>query len=245
MERLRSVNTNFWKDPWVESLKPEEKLLFLYLITNPHTNMLGVYEVSIKRMAADTGLTEERVSKCFEVFETHRKGLFEDNYVILPNFLKNQKMNPNMQKSAVKTFNYLPNWLKDKISDTPLEGFERLSKALEGFGMVRKIEREIEREIEMESEKENIIKETGNCLMKNSGVTPEDISSAFLNTKDLQQADPEHYFNQVLDWSSANNKMKKDWVAAVRNWARGDLGKGQLKVLPYKPQRLGEGKNRL
>ena len=120
MERLRSVNTNFWKDPWVEDLKPEEKLLFLYLLTNAHTNMLGVYEVSMKRMSTDTGLTEERVSKCFEVFERNRKGFYMATYVLLPNFLKNQKMNPNMKKNAVASYNALPNWLKESISKNPL-----------------------------------------------------------------------------------------------------------------------------
>ena len=88
--------------------------------------------------------------------------------------------------------------------------------------------------------KENIIKESSNNLMSNSGLHPEDIDAAFLKTDDLKNADPVYYFNQVLDWSSANGKMKKDWVAAIRNWARGDLGKGQLKLRPYKPQKAGK-----
>ena len=96
-----------------------------------------------------------------------------------------------------------------------------------------------------DKDKDNIIKEDSKkiqsqCFMENSGVTLDDISQAFLKTDDLKGADHNYYFNQVMDWGAANGKMKKDWVAAVRNWARGDLGKGQLKLLPYKPKRLGD-----
>ena len=86
--------------------------------------------------------------------------------------------------------------------------------------------------------KEKSIKEKSQCLMSNSGVTVDDVSEAFLKTKDLTQADPEYYFNQVLDWSSNRGKMGKDWLAAIRSWARRDLNDGKLKVLPYRHKRL-------
>lgn len=237
MEKLRSVNTKFWGDPWVEDLRPEEKLLFLYLLTNPHTNMLGIYEISVKRMASDTGLTEERVPKALKEFARVRKAFYMDNYIVLPNFLKNQKMNTNMQKGAVRIYNELPNWLKESISGNALEAFESLSKALESFEKEKgkgKGKRKEEVEVKEPSQKNNL------TLMSNSNLTPEDISAAFLKTNDLKNADPNYYFNQVLDWSSANGKMKKDWIAAVRNWARGDLGKGQLKLKSTRPQKFGQ-----
>ena len=77
--------------------------------------------------------------------------------------------------------------------------------------------------------KESKVKENRDCLMKNSGVTIEDISEAFKKSSDLQKADHRHYFNVVLDWSTANSKLKTDWIAAVRNWARSDLKDGKLK----------------
>ena len=51
MSKLRSVNTAFWSDPWVEDLTPSEKLLYIYFITNEKTNMLGIYELSIKKIS--------------------------------------------------------------------------------------------------------------------------------------------------------------------------------------------------
>ncbi|QIG62317.1 hypothetical protein [Tenacibaculum phage JQ] len=153
MSKLRSVSTNFWSDPFIEELSPKEKLLFLYLVTNEKTNMLGIYESSIKKISFETGLTNKEVSNALEGFEKVGKVKYINNYIILVNFLKHQKFNTNMKKSAIDTYNNLPIELKNNdisiSKDEPLEGFETL---LNHFGMVRKIEVEIEVEIEEEIE---------------------------------------------------------------------------------------------
>ena len=151
MNKLRSVNTRFWEDPFVEGLKPEEKLLFLYLLTNPLTNLIGIYEISEKRMSYDTGLTIERIRKALKAFNP--KVVYTDNYVILPNFLKNQNLNTNMQKGAMKIYDELPNWLKDSINDKPLKAFESLRNALLNMNRI-----EYEEEDELKDElKVNIV----------------------------------------------------------------------------------------
>jgi len=149
--KLRSVNTKFWVDPWSESLTPKDKLLFLYLLTNTHTNMLGVYEVSIKKISFETGLTSLEVSKALEGFERVQKVFYRQNHIILINFIKHQRLNTNMTKSALKEFENLPESLKNELSLDGSEGFGRLSK---GLVILRKIEVEIEEEIEKEVEVE-------------------------------------------------------------------------------------------
>lgn len=155
MSKLRSISTSFWSDPFIEDLSPEEKLLFIYLVTNEKTNMLGIYEASISKMAFETGIEKEMVLKALEGFERLNKVSYQNNYVILTNYLKHQKFNTNMMKSAIDAYNELPNNLKIKglkvSKDNPSEGFERLSK---GYGMVRKVEVEYEVEVEDESEGE-------------------------------------------------------------------------------------------
>jgi hypothetical protein len=69
MEKLRSVNTKFWNDPFIETLDNKEKLLFLYLLTNPLANILGIYEISLSRISFDTGLTIDTVEKALKGFE--------------------------------------------------------------------------------------------------------------------------------------------------------------------------------
>jgi hypothetical protein len=158
MSKLRSLSTSFWTDTWIETLKPPEKLLYIYLITNDKTNMLGVYEISIRKISFDTGITEETIAKALKGFETIGKVKYLFNHIILMNYIKHQNFNGNMKKSAIDTYNNLPNELRikdiDAITDRNEKGFETLCKA---FGILRKIEVEIEREPEYEGEGESEI----------------------------------------------------------------------------------------
>ncbi len=153
MSKLRSVSTSFWSDPFIEDLTPNEKLLFLYLITNDKTNMLGIYEVSIKKISFDTGLNKDVIEKALKEFERLSKVKYIKNHIVLVNFMKHQNYNTNMKKSAIDIYNELPNELKNKelsiSKDNPLKGFESL---LNHYGMVPKVEYEEEEEIELEKE---------------------------------------------------------------------------------------------
>ena len=74
--------------------------------------------------------------------------------------------------------------------------------------------------------------------MKNSDITINDLSIAFKKTKDLIVADPEYYYNVVLDWSDSNGKLKNDWIATIRNWARRDKNDNKLRIIKIKPTNI-------
>lgn len=156
MSKLRSVSTAFWSDPFIEDLTPSEKLLFLYLITNDKTNMLGIYEVSIKKISFDTGLNKDIIEKSLKEFERLSKVKYVKNHIVLVNFMKHQNYNTNMKKSAIDIYNELPNELKDSelsiSKENPIKGFESL---LNHYGMVSKYEVEDETEIEDKEEVED------------------------------------------------------------------------------------------
>jgi len=134
--KLRSVNTKFWDDSFIVELDPHGKLLFIYLLTNPLTSTLGVYEITIKRICFDIGLTPERVSKALEAFEKHGKVYYKNNLIVLPNFIKNQSMNPNMIKGAINSYNDLPMHYKPEGYTEDIKDFESLRKALKAFGNI-------------------------------------------------------------------------------------------------------------
>lgn len=156
--KLRSVNTKFWDDSFTSELTPTEKLLFLYLITNPLTKLVGIYEISLKRICFDTGMNLKTVQDGLKRFETVRKAFFMDNYIILPNWLKHQNLNSNMKKAVIKEFDSLPNWLKDRIisndSETVPNDYETILNHLQ---TVRKEEVEDEREEEYKKEGDDTI----------------------------------------------------------------------------------------
>lgn len=155
MAKLRSVSTAFWSDPFIEDLTPSEKLLYIYFITNEKTNMLGIYEVSVKKISFETGIPKETVLKALESFETLYKIKRIGNYLVLTNFMKHQNYNPNMKKAAIECYLNLPKEVQ--ISNlvinksNPSEAFESLSNH---YGMVRKVEVESESESKSESEGE-------------------------------------------------------------------------------------------
>ena len=74
MALYRHVYLKFWKDDKVmELFSVEEKLLFLFLLTNPNTTQIGVYKILPKEIAFMTGFEEEEVSIMMELFEKEYK----------------------------------------------------------------------------------------------------------------------------------------------------------------------------
>lgn len=66
----RVVSTDFWKDNKVSNdLSPEDKYFMLYLMTNPYTTQLGIYELNIKQAAFDMGYSTEAVKVLIDRFQ--------------------------------------------------------------------------------------------------------------------------------------------------------------------------------
>ncbi|WP_143314272.1 hypothetical protein [Clostridium sp. HBUAS56017] len=66
---FRLVYTEFWNDSKVmEEMTPEDKYFYLYLLTNPCTNMIGIYKIVKKQMAFDLGYSIESVNSLMDRF---------------------------------------------------------------------------------------------------------------------------------------------------------------------------------
>jgi hypothetical protein len=120
MTKHRYVSTCFWDDAYIMRLDPSEKLLFMYLLTNPLTNISGVYQVTVKRIAFDTGFDQDVVTHILERFECDGKCIYRDGWVAMHNWLKHQ--NPS---SKVLT----------GISALLKEAPEDLANYVQGYGI--------------------------------------------------------------------------------------------------------------
>lgn len=70
MATYRTIQLSFWTDSKVDDeFTPEDKYFFLYLLTNPHTNICGCYEVSMSAMVRETGYNEATVKRLLERME--------------------------------------------------------------------------------------------------------------------------------------------------------------------------------
>lgn len=116
MAKARMINTHFWKDPYVRKLQAGDKLLFLYLLTNPSTNIAGCYEIALDEVASDTGMTEKRIVEAFDRFTEAGKVLYKDNWILLKNFIKHQSKSEKVEKGIVDALKDCPDWIKDTLS---------------------------------------------------------------------------------------------------------------------------------
>ena len=74
MAVYRNISLSFWTDSKVEdTFTPEDKYMYLYLLTNPYTNICGCYEISIRQISRQIGYNEESVERILYRLEyTHK-----------------------------------------------------------------------------------------------------------------------------------------------------------------------------
>ena len=88
----RMVNTSFWNDTKVvEYFTPEDKYFMLYLLTNPHTTQLGIYEINKRVCAFEMGYSVDAVGALLERFQ-EKHGIIiyskETNEIAILNYLR-------------------------------------------------------------------------------------------------------------------------------------------------------------
>lgn len=90
MGRKRYIDTSFWDDTWIQELDPSEKFLYIYLLTNPLTNVAGISELTVKRICFDTGFNADTVKNILHKYEVADKVYTWGDYIILKNAPKHQ-----------------------------------------------------------------------------------------------------------------------------------------------------------
>jgi hypothetical protein len=68
MEKYQMLNTDFWKSPDSEGMTLEDKYFYLYLLTNPKTNHIGIYQITKKEIAFELGYAIDTVHLLMDRF---------------------------------------------------------------------------------------------------------------------------------------------------------------------------------
>lgn len=100
-----------WRQMKQKRISDTSKILYLYLFTCPHRNMIGLYYIPFEYCSADLCMSIETVSKGFH--ELEKAGLLAydkaEEMVLLVDFLKTNPMdNANVEKKACSVFLDLP-----------------------------------------------------------------------------------------------------------------------------------------
>lgn len=110
MAVYRSVHLSFWTDNKVEDdFTPEDKYFYIYLLTNPQTNICGCYEISYSQMTRNTGYNKDTIIRLLERFENVHKII---------------KFDKNTKEILILNW-YKYNWSK---SEKTLAGVENVAK---------------------------------------------------------------------------------------------------------------------
>ena len=155
------VDALIWSDDKYRSLSVDGKLLFIYVLTCNHRNMLGLYHLPVPYGAYDLDWDIKRFDK--GLHELLDKGLvnynFNTNIILIPNFLKyNPLENQNQVKGALKAISTIPTNGLDVDLISTLKAFnkpfvkpliELLNKRL---GKQEEVKEEVEVEVKEEVE---------------------------------------------------------------------------------------------
>ena len=113
MAKERMVNTRFWNDSFISCLDPTEKLVFIYFLTNEHTNISGLYELPLKIASIETGIDESMLKKIF--IRLKPKIFYILGWVCLVNFPKYQHSdNPKIKTGISRELSLIPSNILQK-----------------------------------------------------------------------------------------------------------------------------------
>jgi len=94
-DKKRQIDTKLWQKRWFQSLSHEAKYLYLYLLTNPHGSLSGIYEIMDRLIEFDTGL--QNVESIFNELTTKNEVYRFNDFVVIARFPNNHNWKTSWQ----------------------------------------------------------------------------------------------------------------------------------------------------
>ena len=170
------IDELMWKDIKFKKLSIESKLLFVYLLSCQHRNVLGLYNLPKYYIQGDILYPIERVTKGLDELSSNGFIRYDEGSetVLVKNFLKyNPLDNANQVKGAAKVLKTIPKTplfydLLDNIKSSDIKRSDELSKAINKYLKANGFERVTkglpepmgeQEEVEVEEEVKEEVKE--------------------------------------------------------------------------------------
>jgi len=235
MAIFRKIHIQFWSDPFVQTLSPEKKYFFLYLLTNEKTKQCGIYEISKRHISYDTGYTIDTVSILLEYFISENKIMFSEatNEIAIKNWNKyNGNPSPKVQK--------LVNQELEKIKNKKLIQYLYNTDTVSIHNQQKEEEREQEKEQESENSEIGIekVREIANEVWKDS-IWKEQVCIG-LGMNELELKKWLALFNSSVSSDNIKNFNKGSYKKMSRGWIMSQKGKG-VKVSELDDKNKGGG----
>lgn len=180
MAIFRKLHTAFWQDAKViEELTPEDKFFFIYLLTNPATTQIGIYQITKKQMSFELGYSIESINSLMDRFENHHKLI---------------KYNPYTREIALK------NWGKYNLDRSGKPMLDCVKKELEevsDISLIEYVSKGIKKEEIKDIFKSYLNKE--NINKSNNDTYNESYTDTFKNLGQEEEKDKEEYKEKDID----------------------------------------------
>jgi hypothetical protein len=111
MAEYRTVKTAMWReDDWFLDLPLDARLFWIYLFSNPSASVAGIYRLSLRTMANESGLCQERITELLALFAHDKKAHFADGVIWVVKMREHQGSDsPLVQKRIKKDIALIPN----------------------------------------------------------------------------------------------------------------------------------------
>ena len=134
--RYQKIYVQIWNDEKFIELSEPSKIFFLYLLTSPHSNLIGAFVIKKGYIAEDLKWSIPRVDKAIKELVKDELILFDVkvSVVAVSNYLKyNPLENPNQFIGAVNIYKTLPKTsILSSIFNTLTTLSKRFNKPFEG-----------------------------------------------------------------------------------------------------------------
>lgn len=254
MALYRNVSMNFWTDSKVDDeFTPEEKYFMLYLLTNPHTNILGCYEISKKQMERETGYNIDTINRLLSrMQDTHGVIRYDSSTkeILIVHWSKyNWQKSDKVLKALVDAASCIKSasfkkYIADTVyirygyrmdittviaieSDTVLDSESMdADEPRQTLAPEQPVEKSVENQQPVEKPKP-----------KKRFVPPTVEEVAAYCAERQNGVNPQRFvdFYTANGWTQGKGKPIKDWQAAVRTWEQRD-GYSQARGMPMQQQ---------
>ena len=128
--RYAKIESHIWADEKFAKLTHDEQLLFLYLLTCPHSNLIGLFVLKPGYSTGDLRISEQDFSNWISAIKKSGLILYDRKTCLIwiKNFLRHNPLtNPNQKKAAISIIKSLP---KSYVIKYFLNTYEGLNKGL-------------------------------------------------------------------------------------------------------------------
>lgn len=228
MAIYRTLYTKFWEDDKVlDEMSMEEKLLYIYLLTNPRVKQCGCYAISFHQIFLQTNISKENAKKIIERFEKELnliKYSKNTKEILLLNFYKYNWTPSHLIKACIEKE---LNEVKEPVF------IEYIKKMIEYKYPINRVSiplGEKEKENKKENKKENINNININKSERDQSFTPTaspTLAEIYnyactldINDKDYCERFYNHY--ESIGWVNGTGREIKNWKLVFNNWLKKD-----------------------